>query len=422
MAFLAGGVALEKFPGHRRALGDGEDLRIAVNLAGYVCGDEEEIGAYFAWLRARTELLLNQPWSWRAVADLAHALLEHKELSGRVARRIYQAAIDTYGQDDAERAAMDAAVGWGTCKGQPARSDGEKRHVGGAGGVGQREQSARNATGNRHTVSRPGRSSKPACSRPDLAPGGGYRLARPAEEITLLEIVEAVDGPAARGDTTGRPRGCHSGPTAAWCVPVPPRCRPEKRTCCTAAAEAHWPVPAGHHGFSPQPRPGCRARQEMVRIDWRQRHGSLPTSAGREKRLIEERREKRSPSPRREGGPGLGLVAPARGGTIAARSATAGCPRRAANPTAPASPSLLALARCTCRRAQRQRSGSRPGRVTCWPLGNSGPTTPADRGAARSPEKVSAKSHRTGAGAIPPRECWQPMQSIRRWHDRPVDR
>src|SRR2546425_7602047 len=26
-------------------------------------------------------------------------------------------------------------------------------------------------------------------------PNGGYRLARPAEKITLLEIVEAVDGP-----------------------------------------------------------------------------------------------------------------------------------------------------------------------------------------------------------------------------------
>jgi Rrf2 family protein len=30
-------------------------------------------------------------------------------------------------------------------------------------------------------------------------PDGGYRLARPAKDITLLEIVEAVDGPV-RGD------------------------------------------------------------------------------------------------------------------------------------------------------------------------------------------------------------------------------
>src|SRR5207249_9675488 len=41
---------------------------------------------------ARTKVLLNQPWNWRAVADLVRPLLEHKELSGRAARRIYQAA------------------------------------------------------------------------------------------------------------------------------------------------------------------------------------------------------------------------------------------------------------------------------------------------------------------------------------------
>jgi hypothetical protein len=120
MVILAGGVALEKFQGHRRALDDGEDRRYATDLASYVYGDLEESCAYVAWLRARTKLLLNQPWNWRAVANLARALLEHKELSGRGARRIYQAAIDIYGQDAAERAAMDAAVGWGIGSGHGA--------------------------------------------------------------------------------------------------------------------------------------------------------------------------------------------------------------------------------------------------------------------------------------------------------------
>ena len=37
-------------------------------------------------------------------------------------------------------------------------------------------------------------------------PSGGYRLARPAAGITLLEVVEAIDGPV-RGDTPGALEG-----------------------------------------------------------------------------------------------------------------------------------------------------------------------------------------------------------------------
>ena len=64
------------------------------------------------WLRARTKLLLKQPWYWRAVEDLARVLLERREVRGHAARRICEAAFDTYARDEAERAAMDAAAGW----------------------------------------------------------------------------------------------------------------------------------------------------------------------------------------------------------------------------------------------------------------------------------------------------------------------
>jgi Rrf2 family protein len=41
-------------------------------------------------------------------------------------------------------------------------------------------------------------------------PGGGYRLARPAARVTLLEVVEAVDGPI-RGVAPLRPAGPDAG-------------------------------------------------------------------------------------------------------------------------------------------------------------------------------------------------------------------
>ena len=53
-------------------------------------------------------------------------------------------------------------------------------------------------------------------------PSGGYRLARPPAELTFLEIVEAVEGPARtfvcsniRANNPCRPKGyCESGPCA----------------------------------------------------------------------------------------------------------------------------------------------------------------------------------------------------------------
>jgi len=47
---------------------------------------------------------------------------------------------------------------------------------------------------------------------------GGVRLARPASEITMLEVVEAVDGPIALNRCTRRPGDC---PLDATCAVYP---------------------------------------------------------------------------------------------------------------------------------------------------------------------------------------------------------
>ena len=44
---------------------------------------------------------------------------------------------------------------------------------------------------------------------------GGVRLARPASEITMLEVIEAIDGPIALNRCTRRPSDC---PLDATCA------------------------------------------------------------------------------------------------------------------------------------------------------------------------------------------------------------
>jgi Rrf2 family protein len=56
--------------------------------------------------------------------------------------------------------------------------------------------------------------------RPVKGPNGGYRLARPASQVTLLEVVEAVDGPVG-GHAVPAPEGGDGFDArleAVWCA------------------------------------------------------------------------------------------------------------------------------------------------------------------------------------------------------------
>jgi Rrf2 family protein len=49
----------------------------------------------------------------------------------------------------------------------------------------------------------------------ERGPHGGYELARPAEVITALEVVQAVEGPGYLLDCVGRPSACERAHTCA---------------------------------------------------------------------------------------------------------------------------------------------------------------------------------------------------------------
>jgi Rrf2 family protein len=64
-------------------------------------------------------------------------------------------------------------------------------------------------------------------ARAKVGPDGGYRLARPLPKVTLLEVIEAVDGPAPSAARPGLPwaarratHGCKPSATTwpPWCA------------------------------------------------------------------------------------------------------------------------------------------------------------------------------------------------------------
>ena len=55
-------------------------------------------------------------------------------------------------------------------------------------------------------------------------PNGGYTLARPAKEVTLLEILEAVDGPILRAQADPVGNGEGKALEKAVCRPCATRC------------------------------------------------------------------------------------------------------------------------------------------------------------------------------------------------------
>jgi ATP-dependent Zn protease len=97
MTAQAGEVAEHIFTKRHNWQGARGDLQLETDLASYLISDmEDELPASLKWLRIRTRNQLLVPFYWRAVEDLAAALLEKKEMSSREARLIIQNSIRSH--------------------------------------------------------------------------------------------------------------------------------------------------------------------------------------------------------------------------------------------------------------------------------------------------------------------------------------
>jgi hypothetical protein len=89
MTALAGAEAERIHTGSRNDKGAGFDDELVTTLAAFVIDErEEELPAFVNWLTVRTRNLLKLPQNWRAVEELAAALVEREEIGAAEAKGI----------------------------------------------------------------------------------------------------------------------------------------------------------------------------------------------------------------------------------------------------------------------------------------------------------------------------------------------
>jgi hypothetical protein len=94
MARLAGWVSeyLQYGPGVRRRHCAEDDFYQAQLILGDIAGSEEEVSAWIDPLTIKTKNLLSQPSQWKAVKEVASALVQHGHLRAKEVRDIVRTA------------------------------------------------------------------------------------------------------------------------------------------------------------------------------------------------------------------------------------------------------------------------------------------------------------------------------------------
>lgn len=91
---FAGGHAEKIFTGRWNRIGMASDSRNAAEFILRMSGSPEELETYGAWLRSRTDALLENPTNWAAVTILANDLLDADRIGAGKVRRILNPVLN----------------------------------------------------------------------------------------------------------------------------------------------------------------------------------------------------------------------------------------------------------------------------------------------------------------------------------------
>ena len=100
---LAGHVAEKIYSKQENYETSENDFHVAVDLASYLCGSNEEIEAYIKWLYIRTKNMLEHPNNWCKVKAFAEELLDHRRIGYVKARKIMKDAVENSFQEYRKR-------------------------------------------------------------------------------------------------------------------------------------------------------------------------------------------------------------------------------------------------------------------------------------------------------------------------------
>jgi ATP-dependent Zn protease len=104
--FLAGNVAERCFTGRKAVAGSGHDFSAACNLLSNLCGDDDEVSAYFDLMYVRVRNLLTMPLEWMIVQRIASELLNRETVRYKDAKKIAEQAKQDFLRAPAEEASQ----------------------------------------------------------------------------------------------------------------------------------------------------------------------------------------------------------------------------------------------------------------------------------------------------------------------------